>query len=55
MAKIKISCETESEIINYIQLLSARAQVKLKGKIGKSKDNKYFNVHLDVRQIQRTN
>lgn len=55
MGKIKISCETESEIINYIQILSAGAQVKTKGKIGKSKDDKYFNIHLDVRQIQRTN
>lgn len=55
MAKIKISSKTEDEITKYIELLSTGAQVELKGKIGKSKDNKYFNVHLDVRQIQRTN
>lgn len=54
MAKIKISCETEAEIIDCIQLLSAKAQVKTKGNIGKSKDGKYFNIHLDVRKIQKT-
>lgn len=49
MAKIKISCETEAEISKYIKLLSTGAQVKPKGKIGKSKDNKYLNIHLDVK------
>lgn len=49
MTKIKISSETEAEITKYIQLLSAGAQVKPLGKIGKSKDDKYFNIHLDVR------
>lgn len=49
MGKIKISCETETEISKYIKLLSAGAQVKPKGKIGKSKDDKYFNIHLDVK------
>ena len=49
MGKIKISCETESEMSKYIKLLSAGAQVNQKGKIGKSKDNKYLNIHLDVK------
>lgn len=49
MGKIKISCETEAEISKYIKLLSAGAQVKPQGKLGKSKDGKYLNIHLNVK------
>ncbi|NRT74442.1 hypothetical protein [Clostridium beijerinckii] len=54
MRKIRISCEKKSEINELIEFLSSRFKVKQHGNPSKSKDSKYWNAYLDVKQIQKT-
>ncbi|MBC2458148.1 DUF3970 family protein [Clostridium beijerinckii] len=54
MRKIRISGETKAEINELIEFLSSRFKVKQRGNPSKSKDSKYWNVYLDVKQIQKT-